>query len=74
MTTKRFRDKAKINCKHDYQPHGNSYYKRDGDRKTGLDLPKMDQSIAYLTLYCPKCADTVEVIHKDHRPKENSNE
>ena len=58
--------------KHTYQqPPGGGYYKRDKDGGiNSLGLPKIDQSVSYIMLYCPKCGNTKEVMVADHRAAE----
>jgi len=53
---------------HDYRPVGKSYFKRDGNTTPGLGLPSHDQAVSYVTLFCPKCGDSKEIIAADHRP------
>lgn len=59
---------------HDYVPANKSpYYKRSEDgESTGLGLPKHDQSIAYLTLFCTKCGNTREIVACNHRRSTNA--
>ena len=67
------KEKRKLGCSHEYAPLDRSYYKQDGGT-TGLGLPKTDQSITYMMLFCHKCGDTIEVISKDHRKKEEEDD
>ena len=63
---KKTMEKRKPSCSHGYAPMERSYYKTDGN----TIAPKADQSIAYIMLFCHKCGDTIEVIAKDHRKKD----
>lgn len=59
---------------HTFRPIHSPYYKRDGGTIVMLGgAASHDQSVSYVTLYCPGCGETKEVIAKDHRKQDAPN-
>lgn len=52
---------------HEFRAMKKDYFKLDLDRINAFGEPSFDNTVAYTSLFCPRCGETKEVVSIDRR-------